>query len=111
MPKTPKTTKTTQKEKRPTAKKKLPASEVRALPYAPKLSEAEKADSGLHSAARKPVTTKLPSGFNLTKQAFRIIAVNWKLLLGYALIYLLMNLLLVQGLSSIAGLTTFKHKV
>lgn len=62
-------------------------------------------DSVAAGATHKP----LPGSFRLLWRAVQIVKNNWKLLLGMALIYMALNLVLVQGLYATSNLTTTKN--
>lgn len=61
----------------------------------------------LEAEAHEPI----PNVFRIFTASLKIIRSNWKLLLGIALIYLLLNLLLVQGLSAVANLQDNKDSL
>lgn len=47
--------------------------------------------------AERPNHTKLPNVFRITRKAYDLLAINWKLLLGIVIVYGLLNILLVRG--------------
>ncbi|MGH7241785.1 MAG: hypothetical protein ACREGB_05810 [Candidatus Saccharimonadales bacterium] len=49
--------------------------------------------------SERPVRPKLPGVFGLTNKMYRLLAMNWKLIVGIALIYGVLNVLLVHGFS------------
>lgn len=53
----------------------------------------------------------IPNAFRIFAASIRLIRSNWKLLLGLALIYLALNLLLVQGLSAASSLQSNKESL
>ncbi|HSX34289.1 MAG TPA: hypothetical protein VLF62_01450 [Candidatus Saccharimonadales bacterium] len=61
----------------------------------------------LESEAHEPI----PTAPKLLLRTLRLIRDNWKIMLGLALIYLVLNLLLVQGLSAASNLETAKSSL
>jgi hypothetical protein len=47
--------------------------------------------------AERPVRSKLPNVIRLTRKTYELLAINWKLLLGIAVVYGVLNILLVRG--------------
>lgn len=45
----------------------------------------------------RPVRSKLPNVFRLTRKTYELLIINWKLLLGIVVVYGILNILLVRG--------------
>jgi hypothetical protein len=86
--------------------KKLRTNAATTLPKAPKLSKSEMA-----GGASPKATTKLPGSFNLLWGSIKLIKENWQVLLGLAVLYVVLNLILVQGLNSAANLNGLKNSL
>jgi hypothetical protein len=60
--------------------------------------------------SERPVYPKLPNVLQLTVQAYRLLARNWKLFLGIAIVYGALNILLVRGISGGASVADIKSQ-
>src|SRR6476620_2056573 len=49
--------------------------------------------------SERPVRLKLPNVYRLSKSAYALLTLNWRLILGIAAVYGLLNMLLVRGLN------------
>lgn len=59
----------------------------------------------------RPPVAKVPSSFKITRQAYRLLASNWKLIGGIVLVYGILNVVLVHGLNGGTNVTTLKQDV
>src|SRR6266511_4117225 len=68
-----------------------------AAPEPRKLKQPTYRSFKLQKKLPKPEMVKLSSSFKILRQVFGVLGKNWKLFLGIALVYAVLNLLLVQG--------------
>jgi hypothetical protein len=87
-----------------TAKPKTPAPAEKKASKAAAQPDRTFVDAG---AAHKPI----PNAFRLLWRAILVLKENWKVLLGLALIYMVLNLILVQGLNAASNLSVVKESL
>lgn len=58
--------------------------------------------------SERPVRPKLPNVLRLSKATYRLLALNWKLVVGIGLVYALLNILLVRGINGGTNVSQLK---
>lgn len=61
--------------------------------------------------SERPTYSRLPNVITLTKSAFRLLAMNWKVTLGIALWYGLLNIILVHSLNGSVNVANLKEQL
>ncbi|HEX3568858.1 MAG TPA: hypothetical protein VHT70_04260 [Candidatus Saccharimonadales bacterium] len=100
--------------------KKTPAAKQKTIKKAPAQQTASSSETArklkpgryhsfrLEKKRLKPVLPAIPSAFTLFANSLGVIKKHWKVLFGIVLIYGILNLILVRGLSDTSGLTDLK---